>query len=220
MGLIAVLLWKFPVQQWLLAMVQWIQSQGVVGYLVYVAVYAVGTVILFPGSILTLGAGWAYGVLIGSALVSVASMSGATMAFLIGRYLARDWVTKKVSNNKKFMSIDKAVAKQGFKIVLLTRLSPVFPFTLLNYGYGLTGVSLRDYFFASWIGMIPGTVMYVYFGSLITTITQLTSGETPTGDEGDLLKNVFKFIGLGVTVAVTIIVTRIARNALKEEELA
>ena len=210
--IIAYLFWKFPVQEKLLALIEWIQLQGVAGYVIYIAVYAVGTVVLFPGSILTLGAGFAWGVVTGTVLVSAASMTGATAAFLIGRYLARDWVQQKVANNPGFQRVDRAVAGQGFKIVLLTRLSPVFPFTLQNYAYGLTGVSLRSYFFASWIGMLPGTIMYVYLGSLITELTQLASGETAEVPAQKILY----LVGLLVTVAVTVYVTRIARKALAE----
>ena len=210
--IIVFLLWKFPVQEMLLGFIEWIQLQGVVGYAIYLAVYAVGTVLLFPGSLLTLGAGFAWGVLVGTVLVSAASMTGATASFLIGRYFARDWVAKKVAKNPGFQRIDRAVAGQGFKIVLLTRLSPVFPFTLQNYAYGLTGVSLRNYFFASWIGMLPGTIMYVYLGSLITEITQLAAGQT-----ADIpAQKVLYFAGLVVTVIVTIFITKIARKALAE----
>ncbi len=143
-----------------------IAGLGPWGPVMFVLLYIVATVFFLPGSILTLGAGFVFGVIKGAILVSIAATLGATAAFLVGRYLARDWVAKKIEGNVRFKAIDEAVAREGWKIVGLTRLSPVFPFNLLNYAFGLTRVSLRDYFFASWIGMMPGTLMYVYLGSL------------------------------------------------------
>ena len=212
--IIGITAWKFPVAESLMSLIGWIQEQGVVGYGVYIVVYTLGAVLFLPGSILTLGAGFAWGVILGSALVSISSTLGATLAFLVGRYLARDWVRKKIEKNEGFKSIDKAVARQGFKIVFLTRLSPVFPFSFQNYAYGLTGVSLWNYVAASWSGMIPGTIMYVYLGSLITEITQLSSGQT----QEEPVQKILYGVGLLVTVFVTVIITRIAKKALSSEE--
>ena len=124
------------------------------------------------------------GVVLGSFNVSIASTLGATAAFLVGRYFARDWVSARLEGNAKFKAIDEAVGKEGWKIVILTRMSLVFPFNLLNYAYGLTRVTLRDYFFASWAGMIPGTILYVYIGSLSGDLARAASGSarrTPAG---------------------------------------
>lgn len=188
----------------------WIEGQGILGAGVYVLVYVLATVLMMPGSVLTLGAGVIYGVVWGSFLVSLSSTLGATSAFLVGRYFARDWVSKKIEGNEKFKAMDVSVAKEGWKIVGLTRLSPIFPFNLLNYAYGLTKVSFRDYFFASWIGMIPGTIMYVYIGSLAGDLATLgTGGHTKTMGEWILY-----IIGLLATVVVTVYVTRIAKKAL------
>ena len=167
---------------------------------------------LIPGSALGLGAGALFGVVRGSLLVSLGSTLGATCAFLLGRYLARGWVAKKIEGRASFAAIDRAVADEGWKIVFLTRLSPVFPFTLLNYAFGLTRVSLRDYVLASWIGMMPGTVMYVYLGSLAragVADRQRTPAEW-----------VLYGFGLLATVAVTVIVTRIARRALAKRTMS
>ena len=98
-----------------------------------------------------------------------------------GRTLARGFIEAKISHNPRFRAIDQAVKHEGFKIVLLTRLSPVFPFNLLNYAFGLTPVSLRDYFLASWIGMLPGTVMYVYLGSAAKNLADLAAGKVEGG---------------------------------------
>lgn len=135
---------------------------------------------------------------------------GATAAFVVGRYLAREWVAAKVQGAPRFAAIDQAVAREGWKIVILTRLSPIFPFNLLNYAFGLTRVSLRDYVFASWIGMIPGTLMYVYMGSLAGDLaTQGAGSRMRSGAEWAL-----SGIGLLATIAVTVYVTRLARAAL------
>ena len=141
--------------------------------------------------------------------MSVASTLAATAAFLIGRYLARAAVARKIAGNEKFTAVDHAVAAEGWKVVFLTRLSPVFPFTLLNYAFGLTQVKLVHYILASWIGMLPGTVMYVYLGSL----AQAASGErSRTTVEWTLYG-----VGLLATIGVTIFVTRIARKALSRK---
>ena len=205
-----------PVDSYLLGLVEWIQGAGVAGAAVYVLVYVLATVLFLPGSILTLGAGFAYGVLKGAAVVWIAANTGAALAFVLGRTLARDWIAAKVATNQRFAAIDRAVGQQGFRIVLLTRLSPVFPFNLLNYAYGLTQVGFRDYVLGSLIGMIPGTIMYVYLGSLITSITELASGKTSASASEDLAQQLFYFGGLAVTVAVTVYVTRVARRALAE----
>jgi uncharacterized membrane protein YdjX (TVP38/TMEM64 family) len=175
-------------------------------------IYVLACVFFLPGSILTLGAGVVFGVIEGTVIVSLSSTLGATAAFIFGRYFARDWVAKRIEGNPGFKTIDDAVAKEGWKIVGLTRLSPVFPFNLLNYAYGLTKVSLRDFFFASWIGMLPGTVMYVYIGSLVGDLARLsTGGRTRTMAEWALY-----VVGFMATAMVTIYVTRIARSALNK----
>jgi len=210
-GLVA-LLRAFPVQDRLLDLVQWIRAAGPSGVGIFILAYVLGAVLFLPGSILTLGAGFAYGVIKGSAIVWVAANTSAAVAFLLGRTLARDWIAGKLGANPRFAAIDRAVGAQGFKIVLLTRLSPAFPFNLLNYAYGLTGVRFRDYVLGSLIGMLPGTIMYVYLGSLVTSVTELASGRASGGAPQQL----FYFAGLAVTVLVTVYVTRLARRALAE----
>lgn len=175
------------------------------GPVLFIAAYIVATVFFLPGSVLTLGAGAVFGIGLGSVYVSVASTLGATAAFLVGRYLARDWVAKKIEGNAAFAAIDRAVAEEGWKIVGLTRLSPAFPFSLLNYAFGVTRVSLRDYVLASWIGMMPGTVMYVYVGSL----ARAAGDRSRTPGEWALYG-----VGLLATIAVTVFITRLAKRAL------
>lgn len=203
----------FRVQELLKTSLDWVAGLGTWGPFIFIAIYIVACVLFIPGSILTLGAGVLFGVVKGSAIVSVAATLGASCAFLVGRYFAREWVANKIDGNPRFKAIDEAVAREGWKIVGLVRLSPIFPFNLLNYAFGLTQVSLRDYFFASWIGMMPGTVMYVYIGSLAGDLARLGAGERDrTGAEWALY-----VVGLIATVAVTVYVTKLARKALEKK---
>lgn len=203
----------FSPQELLRNALEWIDSLGVVGGIAFMAIYIVATVAFLPGSILTLGAGVVFGVLWGAVYVFVGATIGAIAAFLVGRYLARGWIGQKIESDRKFAAIDKAVAKEGFKIVLLTRLSPVFPFNLLNYAFGITGVSLKDYALGS-IGMIPGTIMYVYIGSLAGDLARIGTESQPTNPA---IQWAIRIVGFMATVAVTVYVTRIARKALAEK---
>lgn len=200
------------IQRYLLDLVSWIRGAGRAGLWVFVMAYVAATVLFLPGSVLTLGAGFAYGVGLGTAVVWVGANVGAALAFVLGRTLARNWVMARLEAHPRFGAIDRAVGRQGLKIVLLMRLSPVFPFNLLNYAFGLTKISLRDYVLGSLIGMLPGTVMYVYLGSLITNLSELAAGRT----SGGVTQQIFYFAGLVATVAVTLYITRVARRALAE----
>ena len=188
----------------------WVDSLGAVGAIAFIIIYILATVAFFPGSILTLGAGVVFGLVLGSFYVFIGATIGATAAFLVGRYLARGWVAEKIQGNSKFQAIDEAVRKEGLKIVLLTRLSPIFPFTLLNYAYGVTGVSLKDYLLGC-AGMIPGTIMYVYIGSLAGNLATIGTSAPATNP---VLSWTIRLIGFIATVAVTLYVTKIARQAL------
>ncbi len=202
-----------PVQETLRQVLYWVQEQGAWGPLIFILIYILATILFIPGWMLTLGAGVLFGILKGSAYVITGATLGATAAFLLGRYLARDWVAKKIAHNKKFAAIDEAVGRDGWKIVGLTRLSPIFPFNLLNYAFGLTNVSFLHYFFASLVGMIPGTVMYVYIGSLVGDLATLGTGqrERTTGEW------VLYGVGLAAAVVVTIFITRRAQRALRQK---
>lgn len=191
---------------------EWIESLGAIGAVAFIGIYIVATVAFLPGSILTLGAGVVFGVWLGALYVFIGATLGATAAFLVGRYLARNWVTQKIANNDKFNAIDRAVGKEGLKIVVLTRLSPIFPFNLLNYAFGLTGVSIKDYIIGS-LGMIPGTLMYVYIGSLAGNLALIGTATQPTNPT---LQWTIRIVGFIATIAVTVYVTRIAKQALNE----
>ena len=191
----------------------WIEGLGLWAPAIFVAAYAASVVALVPGSILTLAAGAIFGLLKGTVYTFVAATLGAIGAFLVARHLARGAVSKRIAQNPHFTSIDRAIGGQGLKIVFLLRLSPVFPFSLLNYALGLTGVGLRDYALAS-LGMIPGTLLYVYYGKLIGDVAALAGGAAV---ERDAAYWAVLMLGLLATVAVTAVVTRAARRALKQE---
>src|SRR5437879_1391210 len=175
-----------PVQEWLRSFNSWVVQMGVAGIFVFIIVYAVATVLLAPGSVLTIGAGFVFGLWKGFLAVSVGATLGASLGFLMARFIARDKVETIARRNEKFRKIDNAISKQGAKLIFLLRLSPVIPFNLSNYFYGLTGVKFWPYVFASWTGMIPGTFLYVYIG---------TAGKAAviTAAGGEAVKNVWQY---------------------------
>ena len=205
----------FNVQQYLKNALEWVDGLGSTGPVVFIIIYIVATVAFIPGSLLTLGSGVLFGVVFGSIYVFIGATIGATCAFLVGRYIARGSVEKQIEGNQKFKAIDTAVAREGLKIVLLTRLSPIFPFNLLNYAFGVTQVSLKDYFLGS-IGMLPGTIMYVYIGSLAGSLATLGT-EQQSGGAPPWAQWAIRIIGFAATVGVTVYVTRIAKKALETE---
>lgn len=189
----------------------WVNSLGVWGPVVFVAGYAAAVVAFVPGSLLTLAAGAIFGLTRGVILVFIAAVLGSSLAFLVSRYLARDAIERRVSGNARFAAIDRAVGAEGRKIVFLLRLSPVFPFTLLNYALGLTRVRFADYLVAS-IGMLPGTLLYVYYGKLAGDVAALAGGAPVQKGPGYYA---ILALGLVAAIAVTAVVTRTARRALR-----
>jgi uncharacterized membrane protein YdjX (TVP38/TMEM64 family) len=205
-----------PVQQWLRSFNNWVGQMGVAGILIFVGVYVIATVLLAPGAILTIGAGFAFGLWKGFLAVSAGSTLGAALAFLVARFIARDKVEAIAQRNEKFRRIDKAMGKEGAKLIFLLRLSPVIPFNLSNYLYGLTSVKFWSYVLASWIGMIPGTFLYVYIG-----VAGKAAVTTAAGSEA--VKHgwqywTFTSVGLAATIIATIWVAQIARDALHKAE--
>jgi uncharacterized membrane protein YdjX (TVP38/TMEM64 family) len=204
-----------PVREWLTSFNDWVGQMGAVGIFIFIVVYAAATVLLAPGSILTIGAGFAFGLWKGFLAVSGGATLGAALAFLVARFIARDKVEAIALRNDKFRSIDHAIGKQGAKLIFLLRLSPVIPFNLSNYFYGLTGVRFWPYVLASWIGMMPGTFLYVYLGTAGKAAVSAAAG-------GEAVRHGWQYwallsVGLIATVIVTIWVTKIARDALKSQ---
>jgi uncharacterized membrane protein YdjX (TVP38/TMEM64 family) len=190
----------------------WVDGLGVWGPVVFVLGYALAAVAFVPGSLLTLAAGAIFGLGKGTALVLVAATLGASAAFLVSRYVARGFVERRLAGNRRFAAIDRAIGSEGRKIVLLLRLSPVVPFNLLNYALGLTRVRFTDYVVAS-IGMLPGTLLYVYYGKVAGDVARLASGAAV--QRGPAYYGVLA-LGLVATIVVTTLVTRTARRALQE----
>lgn len=210
---LVVLFQRFDIPALLASALDWVDSLGAWGPIAFIAIYNLATVLFLPGSLLTLGGGAIFGLVQGSLYVFVAATLGATFAFLIGRYLARDAIAKKIDGNQKFKAIDEAIAKEGLKIVFLTRLSPIFPFNLLNYALGLTSVSLKDYVLGSF-GMLPGTILYVYLGSLAGDLAMIGSESATADPNAAKLQWVIRIVGLLATVGVTWYVTKVAKKAL------
>jgi len=213
LGVIVYILISCPVAEILLECVAWIDNMGAWGVLLFMVVFSIGVILFLPASVMSLGAGFAYGIVLGSVLVTIAGTIGAIVAFLLSRYIARDWVTKIIARDKRFQRVDKAIETNGFKFVLLTRLSPIVPYVLQNYTYGLTAVSLKDYCKASILGMLPGTFLYVYLGSMITEASEIASSDFLTTPE----HIAFYAIGFAATVAITIALAKIAKKAMQEE---
>ena len=196
---------QFDLIQTIPKIIQWIESLGIIGMSLFVLVYILACIFLIPGSPLTVGAGAVFGFWTGLILVSVGSTLGSVAAFLISRYLARGFIEKKIDKSHKFSAMDMAIKREGWKIIFLARLSPIIPFFLLNYALGLTKIRLRTYIISSWAGMIPGTVLYTYIGSL---------GKTILTTENSLADWVILGAGLIATVSVTLIISKIAKRSL------
>jgi uncharacterized membrane protein YdjX (TVP38/TMEM64 family) len=200
-----------PLNLWLPALATWVRDEGPVGMLAYAAAYVAAALLMLPGSVMTLGAGFAYGPVVGTLLASPVSVLAATLAFLLGRTVARDSVGRRIARHPRFAAVEQAISEDGFRTVLLLRLSPLFPFNLLNYSLGLTRVRLRDFVLASALGMLPGTVLFVYLGSLVTTASELVSGTRPAAG---LVGQALYVAGFVATVAATALITRAARRGL------
>jgi len=182
-----------------------IQDLGPWAPVAFIATYIVAVLLFVPASIFTLGAGFVFGMAWGSVYVLVAAMLAANLMFVIGRHVARKWVAHWIESHPKFRAIDNAVAREGWKIVALIRLAPVFPFTPMSYAFGLTRVPLWEYFLANFM-MIPSTLMYVYFGAVARDLTEKVA--TPPW---------IKWTVGAVTVLVVLYVTRFAKRALTQK---
>lgn len=200
-----------PVREWIQSLQDWVKGMGAAGMVIYGAIYILAVVLFVPGIVLTLGAGFLFGLGWGIVVVSAASTTAAAIAFLIARYLARDSIEKIARKNPRFAAIDRAIGKEGWKVVALLRLSPLVPFSVSNYLYGLTSVEFVAYVATSWAAMLPATVLYVYLGAAGRTIGQKTE-RSPW--EWALLG-----VGLTATAVVTVLLTRIARRELARARL-
>jgi uncharacterized membrane protein YdjX (TVP38/TMEM64 family) len=206
---------QLPLDAWIEASRDTIEGLGIWGPIAFGAIYITATVLMVPGVILTLAAGALFGSLLGTAVVSLSSVTGAALAFLIARHLARERVEQRLSGNPRFAAIDRAIGEQGWQIVGLLRLSPAMPFSLSNYLYGLTAVRFWPYVFVSAVAMLPATFLYVYLGDVgargVEAAVGAETAPTSAFEWG------LRLVGLLATVAVTLYVTRIARRAIHEQ---
>lgn len=196
-----------PVKEWSESFQSWIKDLGARGILIFGVVYIVATVFLVPVSILTVVAGLAFGLAIGFPLVVVSATIGATLAFLAARYLVHERVESLVATRPRFKAVKAALSDGGWKIVGLLRLSPVVPFNLQNYFYGVTDIKLVEYVPATFFGIMPGTLLYVYLGA---------AGKAASGGGGGPLQWTFFAVGLAATVAAAVFVTRKAQEILNK----
>ncbi|AUC61208.1 DedA family protein, putative [Cyanobacterium sp. HL-69] len=199
----------------------WIQSlsrikeMGILGSLLFIIIYNVATLLFIPGSLLTMKGGCLYGTVWGTFYVLIAAILGAIFAFLLGRYFCRDLVLKKLEKYPKFKAVDRAIAQEGWKIVFLMRLSPLFPFNLLNYLLGITTISLRDYLIGS-LGMFPGVFAYVYIGSLATDLASVDRLNDAPNNTSQFLALTLRIMGLLATILLTLYLNKLAKKALTD----
>jgi uncharacterized membrane protein YdjX (TVP38/TMEM64 family) len=192
--------------------VEWVDGLGAWGPLAFICGYVVAAVAFVPGSVLTLAGGAIFGLLEGTLYVFVGATLGACAAFLVARHLARGFVEQRLRGNDRVVAIDRAVAREGAKIVFLLRLSPVFPYNLLNYALGLTDVRFFHVLIGC-VGMLPATLLYVYYGKVAGDVAAAAAGQ---GVQRGAASYALLGIGLLATLAATVVITRAARRALEE----
>ncbi|KGN52660.1 uncharacterized protein LOC101204460 [Cucumis sativus] len=208
--------YRDPINAFLNQFSTFIDGYGPAGYALFVAVYAGLEILAIPAIPLTMSAGLLFGSVIGTVIVSISGTVAASVAFLIARYFARERILKLVEGNKKFAAIDKAIGENGFKVVTLLRLSPLLPFSLGNYLYGLTSVKFVPYVLGSWLGMLPGTWAYVSAGAFGRAIIQEESEVGLLGGGNGQLWTLG--LGLLATALAAAYVTRLAKDAMKDIE--
>jgi uncharacterized membrane protein YdjX (TVP38/TMEM64 family) len=205
--------WFFlPVRDWLETFSQWIEGLGIWGGVVFIAAYVIAALMLAPKALFTLVAGLVFGLAWGFAIVMIGATLGAALAFLIARYLLRERIKRAMHKRPKFKALDEAVSEGGWKIVLLLHLSPLVPFNLQNYFFGITEISFRQYLPATCVGIVPSAVMYLYLGAIGGALTGDSEWETPQW--------IFFGVGLVATIAIAVLVTIKAKKKLEEAGLS
>ena len=213
-------LYKDDINSFLTAFSAVLEGWGPLGYVAYSASYILLEVLAVPAIPVTMSAGVLFGPILGTAIVSFSSTAAATISFLIARYVARDRVLEIAKKNKKFAAIDKALGKESFKVVLFLRLSPLLPFALSNYLYGLTSVNLGEYVLGSWIGMAPGTFAYVSAGNVGASVLNQASGAAAAADaSGSPNSTALLVVGVAGTLLATTFLGRIVTKTLKELDI-
>ena len=203
--------WFLPAREWLIQLADWAQAHPRIAWAGFILAYVLAAVLMVPGSILTLAAGVLFGVTLGVPLVSVASTLGACCAFLAGRFLAREWVESRLEAMPRFRALDRAVARRGWLIVLLARLSLLIPYNLLNYALGLTNVRFGAYLLSTFAGMLPAILLYVYLGSVAGSLASLDQAGAPA-----IPQSLF-IAGLIVTAILIVVIARLTARTLRNE---
>ncbi len=201
-----------PLQEYLTWFLEGIQGLGVWGAVLFVLLYVLVCLLFLPGSVLTMAAGFMFGLFWGTAAASLGATLGATAAFLVGRFMVRGWMEHRLVAHPAFLAIDRAIGRQGFKIVLWIRLSSLFPYDLVSYLFGLTRISLGRYVLATWLGRLPETLFCAYLGSAAKSLADLAAGKAQAGIGNQLLWG----LNLLAMIVVAVLVARIARTALRD----
>ncbi len=196
----------------LIVSMDWIQQSGVLGMVWLVVLYALTCVFFLPGSLLTVGAGAIYGFWIGVPLITVASGVGAAANFVTSRYLARKWIQRKFGKDMSFLALEKAVGREGWKLILISRISPVVPHSLVSYAAGLTNISFTRFFLSSMVGFLPLSAAYAYVGVVIGKVVRNSADIVPH----DPLSWTLYIAGLAATVVVVILTARAATKAWRQ----
>ncbi|MNQ07327.1 TVP38/TMEM64 family inner membrane protein YdjZ [compost metagenome] len=194
---------------------QWVEalrSMGGTGSALYALVFLLATVAFVPASPLTAIAGFLYGPVGGTLLVSPVGMASAMIAFVMGRTFLRPFVLRRLTTRPRQAAIDRALARDGFRIVLLLRLASIVPFAPLSYALGASRISARDFLLASWLGLLPGTFLYVYLGSLVSSVSDILSGEATAGNATHVLTG----MGLAAAVLALLSIAHCARKAANQ----
>jgi uncharacterized membrane protein YdjX (TVP38/TMEM64 family) len=207
---LAATLYVFPLADWVATWVDWARGKPVAGAFVYILFVGIATVMFLPGSVAMMIGGFLFGFLPGTLFAVIAIPIGAQCAFEFGRWVARPWVQRKMADNQRMLAIEAALREQSFLIVVLTRLSLIIPFNVLNYAYGATAVKASTHFFATAVGMLPAVALYVYLGTLARDLGQILSGEGTPGGIGYLILAA----GIAAIVVVTWVIHRAASRAL------
>lgn len=202
-----------PIEKWLISVLEWTKGMGIWGPVIVAGIYAIGAILFLPGSFMTMAAGFLFKVVLGTITVSVGSTIGACAAFMVARTFGRKWIAARVVKSRQFTAFDHAVSRHAFKVIILTRLSPAFPYNMLNYAFGLTKIEFWKYALGSWAAMIPPTIMYTYFGSGLRSLTEIAAGRS----EKEPSERIFFWIGLAVTIVATLFIANLARKALQQE---
>ena len=199
-----------PLGDWVKDFSDWICQFGLFGAVIFIAVYAVAAVLFLPGSVFTIAAGLVYGMVAGTAVALTGATIGASLAFLAGRYLFRRRIEKYASGNERFAAVDQAIGEHGWKVVGLLRLSPLIPYNASNYFYGITSIRFWPFLLASLVGMLPGAFLYAYLGAIGRAGLSRQRPE-------DVLESVFLGFGFLATIAGTIFLSHIAKQALQKK---